>query len=196
MHYLTEEVGHYRFGFKRLRISYLWLHFFVVGILSIRLLTGYWGSLQVSEERFYPEGGVKYLKENPSDGEVFSYYGWGGYLIWKYPEKKVFIDGRMPSWKGNGDKDNLESSFETYRKLIKGEEGYAGVFDRFGVDTVLWPVKENKKELDKYLEKQLFRFLKIVGKEPKNNIDFMESLLEGGFEIVYSDDVSVVYRER
>jgi hypothetical protein len=45
-----------------------------------------------------PKGAVEYLKHHPSKGNLFAEYDWGGYLIWKYPEKKVFVDGRMPSW--------------------------------------------------------------------------------------------------
>jgi hypothetical protein len=35
------------------------------------------------------------MKTNPiNGGNIFNTYNWGGYLIWKYPEQKVFIDGR------------------------------------------------------------------------------------------------------
>lgn len=43
----------------------------------------------------YPEGAVKFLKENRITGNMFNPYYWGGYLIWGlYPDYKVFIDGR------------------------------------------------------------------------------------------------------
>jgi hypothetical protein len=43
----------------------------------------------------YPEGAVKFLKENRLKGNMFNPYVWGGYLIWTlYPEYKVFVDGR------------------------------------------------------------------------------------------------------
>lgn len=32
-------------------------------------------------------------------GNIFNTYEWGGYLIWKLPKMKVFVDGRMPAWK-------------------------------------------------------------------------------------------------
>lgn len=47
----------------------------------------------------YPYGAVQYLKTHPIPGPMLNEYNWGGYLIWQYPERKVFIDGRMPSWK-------------------------------------------------------------------------------------------------
>jgi hypothetical protein len=43
----------------------------------------------------YPEGSVRFLKDNRISGNMFNTYNWGGYLIWAlYPEYKVFIDGR------------------------------------------------------------------------------------------------------
>jgi tetratricopeptide (TPR) repeat protein len=34
------------------------------------------------------------LQEKDFPGHLFNVYNWGGYLIWNYPERKVFIDGR------------------------------------------------------------------------------------------------------
>ncbi|MEW6570589.1 MAG: hypothetical protein AB1390_05385 [Nitrospirota bacterium] len=43
----------------------------------------------------YPDGAVRFLKENKISGNMFNPYLWGGYLIWAlYPDYKVFIDGR------------------------------------------------------------------------------------------------------
>lgn len=48
----------------------------------------------IRKER-YPEGAVKFLKQNRLAGNMFNPYVWGGYLIWElYPDYKVFIDGR------------------------------------------------------------------------------------------------------
>lgn len=46
----------------------------------------------------YPYGAIQYMKEKNLPGNLFNEYNWGGYLIWQYPEKKVFIDGRMAIW--------------------------------------------------------------------------------------------------
>jgi hypothetical protein len=43
----------------------------------------------------YPEGAVKFLKENRIYGNMYNPYVWGGYMLWAlYPDYKVFIDGR------------------------------------------------------------------------------------------------------
>ncbi len=45
----------------------------------------------------YPEGTVDFMKENRLKGNIFNTYVFGGYLIYHYPEVKVFIDGRTPT---------------------------------------------------------------------------------------------------
>ncbi|MBU0975517.1 MAG: hypothetical protein ABIE03_07815 [Patescibacteria group bacterium] len=66
---------------------------------------------KVFEYAGYPLYATRYLKENPKEGNLLNAFGWGGYLIWEYPEKKLYIDGRMPSWK-NGDKSLLKEQDE------------------------------------------------------------------------------------
>jgi hypothetical protein len=44
----------------------------------------------------FPEKIADYLKTNPVSGNMFNDIRYGGYLMWRfYPEKKVFIDGRL-----------------------------------------------------------------------------------------------------
>lgn len=42
----------------------------------------------------YPDGAISYLEAHPPDGPMVNYYLWGGYINWKDPHLKVFIDGR------------------------------------------------------------------------------------------------------
>jgi NADH:ubiquinone oxidoreductase subunit K len=67
------------------------------------LMFGCWQAGQLviysgPREASYPQAIVSYLQQNPCSGQLFNEYDVGGYLLWKLPEKKVFIDGRMPSW--------------------------------------------------------------------------------------------------
>ena len=41
---------------------------------------------------------VQFLIDNRLDQNLLTYYNWGGYLIWNYPEIKPSIDGRMHLW--------------------------------------------------------------------------------------------------
>lgn len=61
---------------------------------------------------------VEYLRTNPMEGTMFNFYNWGGYLIWRLPEEKVFIDGRMVSWK---DPKTGFLPYQSYETIIRGD---------------------------------------------------------------------------
>lgn len=84
----------------------------------------------------YPLKAMKYVEEKGISGNMFNYYGWGGFLIWKYPRYKTFIDGRMPSWR-----ENNESIFETYVNITDHPNLYIKDLEKFNVDWVLYPTK-------------------------------------------------------
>ncbi|MBP8960825.1 hypothetical protein KBG31_01210 [Patescibacteria group bacterium] len=79
------------------------------------------------EERWAKKAGFPYekvqeIKRLGIEGDMFNEYDWGGYLIWKLPEYKTFVDSRMPSWRD----DTGYSAFEEYleiRKNITQEQG-------------------------------------------------------------------------
>ena len=92
------------------------------------------------EDDFYPKNAIIFLKENPAKGNVFSDYAWGGYLIWKYSEKKVFIDGRMPSWKWkSNDANESDYVMGEYVDFITGKQKMDDSFKKYDIDTILWP---------------------------------------------------------
>ncbi len=45
----------------------------------------------------YPVGSVRFMSENRLQGKLYNTYVFGGFLIFNYPELKVFIDGRTPT---------------------------------------------------------------------------------------------------
>ena len=68
----------------------------------------------VSSRDRYPRRAVEYLQTHPCEGNVFNQYDFGGFLIWRLPEKKVYIDGRMPSWEQGGHK-YMQDYLNVYR---------------------------------------------------------------------------------
>lgn len=44
---------------------------------------------------------IEFVRDNKLTENLLSLYGWGGYMIWNYPEVKPSIDGRMHLWKNN-----------------------------------------------------------------------------------------------
>jgi hypothetical protein len=50
-----------------------------------------------------PVGAVEYLKQHSVPEPMFNAYSFGGYLIWsRWPEHKVFIDGRSELYEHGG----------------------------------------------------------------------------------------------
>jgi hypothetical protein len=87
---------------------------------------------RLAKEGAYPMGAVKYLKENPIKGRMFNEYNWGGFLIWQYPEKKVYIDGRMPSWRLGEYK-----VFEEFGQVLHFKDNWQDILNRQEVEFVL-----------------------------------------------------------
>ncbi|UCH72252.1 MAG: hypothetical protein JSW62_01520 [Thermoplasmatales archaeon] len=151
-------------------------------------------ALSITEESFYPKEAVHYLKINKPQGEIFSKYGWGGYLIWKYPEKKVFIDGRMPSWRWKDNPSNeTDAAFDDYRDLLVGDIDYQTIFEKYGVDTVLWCVPVAKTPLQR-LSESIENYIVRFGWE-KKDFSLFENLQEDGWEKVYDDDTALIYKK-
>ena len=146
----------------------------------------------ISPAKFYPVSAVNYLHENLPDGEIFSDYGWGGYLIMNLSQKQVFIDGRMPSWRWDpeGVKD-LSGAFDTYNEILKGDIDYKDIFDKFNIGTVLVR-KASDRPKNPFYEK-VHDFLVLFGWE-KNDFGLLNALEDDGWKKVYEDDVSVIYK--
>lgn len=76
----------------------------------------------------YPMNAVKYLRENPPAGNMLNEYNWGGFLIWQYPEKKVYIDGRMPSWQTGNFR-----IFEEFNNIVRYNEGWEKNLEKYDI---------------------------------------------------------------
>lgn len=90
-------------------------------------------SARIDKESSYPKQIATYIMENPCSGNVFNDYTAGGYLIWKAPNTKFFIDGRMPSWEQNGEK-----YMRTYMNLQTDTSMRNDVFKRYDIACVIW----------------------------------------------------------
>ncbi|KKQ98008.1 MAG: putative membrane protein [Candidatus Woesebacteria bacterium GW2011_GWB1_39_12] len=193
INFLLEDAKKVKKGQERFTKFYktLWLTsliiFFIQAIFAFREAgyLGYGG--------FYPKEAVSYLNENLPRGEIFSEYGWGGYLIWKLPQKKVFVDGRMPSWRWDEpDNAGLTSAFDTYNEVLSGKVDYRKVFERYDVEVVLWSKPKEEDKLDDLTEK-LEGFLSVFGWET-SDFDLLQALEQDGWVKVYEDEVAVLYK--
>lgn len=86
------------------------------------------------EKQEYPKEALDFALANNIQGNVFNYYGWGGYIIWQYPQIKTFVDGRMPSWR-----EGTKSVFEDYIKVVNTPKNNLKILDDYGVSWIVYP---------------------------------------------------------
>lgn len=146
----------------------------------------------LSEGKFYPQKAVSYLNSHLPSGNIMSTYSWGGYLDWKMPNKKVFIDGRMPSWRRNNTSTHESTdAFIEEEKIFSAEIPLKKALHKYDISTLLLPksIPSTPKE-----SPLLLSFAKILGITPPSSHKFLGELGQNGFRIVYQDKVAIIYQ--
>ena len=82
----------------------------------------------------YPYLAIADVAQEPPDGRGMCLYAWGGYLLRRLPDHKVFIDGRMAIWKQDG-----SQVFADYDKLYCAQQGCVDLLRRYQFDWILVP---------------------------------------------------------
>lgn len=143
------------------RFKYGFYFLFIVIILVFTQLI-------VASKATFPVNAVKYLNQNEPPGKrMYNEYGWGGYLIYHYPEQKVFADGRMSSWVTKDAyfaKDDLKS-------IMRVNRNYQQTIKKYNIDWMIFDPNKNKL---------LLSYLKM-------NNEWVE---------IYKDDISVIYKKK
>jgi hypothetical protein len=118
--------------------------YFAVVVATVILSKAFEGiSLSLSGEKWetakeYPREAVTFIKNNPKEGRIFNAYNWGGYLIWKLPEHKTFIDGRMASWK-TGNRSILHDYIQMTSKFKENADLFESYVSKYNITRVLLP---------------------------------------------------------
>jgi hypothetical protein len=117
----------------RPEIDKRWLNTIIIcGILAFvvnRFPTPAGLERQVAEE--YPAEILPYLTAHPPAGNVLNYYTWGGYLGWKDPDFKVFVDSRVDIFERAG-------VFRDYLDIV-GFHDPLRLLDQYRIRYVLFP---------------------------------------------------------
>jgi len=77
----------------------------LIMVLMIAGVARYWpreAQLQALVADQYPAQAVSYLQAHPPSGSVLNFYLWGGYLNWRDPSLKVFLDSRVDIFEYSG----------------------------------------------------------------------------------------------
>jgi len=114
---------------KRLAVGLVLLLALICVLFVYKAFVGY----SLNREATYPEDIAMSLRVSACDGNVFAHYNYGGYLIWKVPGEKLFIDGRMPSWSLNG-----QNIMANYLRITKDPSYREQEFSRYNIHCVIW----------------------------------------------------------
>ncbi|MBI4688819.1 MAG: hypothetical protein HY754_00880 [Nitrospirae bacterium] len=135
------------FSYQTFVIRYisLFLAFSVIAFLTIgqkefkyfKNISSFKGGQWVSNS--FPEDAVSFILSNNIKGNMYNYFDWGGYLIWRfYPEKKVAVDGRnLYDFQYAQDNSILIAALEP---KIMGTPYYKAILESFRVRYMLIPL--------------------------------------------------------
>ena len=134
-------------------------------LVALNAATGALGAgLKTSQ---FPVEAASFVRENRLPANLYNFYDWGGYLMWRlYPDYLVFVDGRNTSL------EMLEAS----NRIDTASEGWAGVLDRYGVNTVI---------------------TRTCYDDTGGPVQLVESIaVHPGWALVHADDTALVYLRR
>jgi hypothetical protein len=91
------------------------------------------GSVQVIPNGFdpirFPVAAVDRARAEGVSGRIFHEFTWGGYLLWAWPEQKVFIDGGSDFYGGE--------LLRAHRHVLNIQPGWRDSLDTWRTDLVL-----------------------------------------------------------
>lgn len=179
---LGKQVAKVKLGSQRLKIAGNFFLVATVLVFFVQTCFALIGARSNVEANFYPEGATEYLSDNPQ-GRIFSLYNWGGYLIWKLPREKVYIDGRMPSWRyDRAPASESNNTMKDYLDILKGDKDFNAEADKYSIDYVLLP-QENIIE----------KLTDLITPKKEDEFSLYEYLPNNGWEEIYSDNISLIY---
>lgn len=162
-----------------------------LGVVFIEGGFAVWGWSGYREGTYYPQKAVTFLSENKRNGELFAPYGWGGYLVWKLPDSKIFIDGRMPTFTWNAREEESDNALAEYVEVSQGKN-VAEIFAKYRVKTVLLPAPREITPLQAKLHAYLQALRHRKGIESPGDL-FTIVLEKQGWQKVYLDQTAVIY---
>jgi hypothetical protein len=108
----------------------------VLILVGLAALSGRVGSIQLIQDEFsseeFPVAAVARAQaEGLGERTMFNEYRWGGYLLYAWPEQRIFIDGMANFFGG--------ALMEEYLALHFGFPGWEATLEERGVDMLLLP---------------------------------------------------------
>lgn len=169
------------------KIKYLLFFCLILSIISLAV------SVPFKKDPFkafcnsYPCKAVKFLQNNElyDNYRIFNEYGWGGYLIWAYPEKPLFIDGRLPQAPFAG-----QTFIEEYGEFFNEQSDKDKKLAEYDIRLILLRTKDDSLDIKKW-EKIFFRIRDEDLSFDNHLKDYLNKSLEWG--IIYQDEAAIIY---
>jgi hypothetical protein len=159
-----------------------------IGVFLLSVTVFLKDTARYNPEDFYPAKAITFIKNHRIDGTIFAPYVWGGYLIWQLPERKVFIDGRMPSFAFYAPAGESDSVFKEYIQLMQGNK-MKTIFQKYHIRYLLLQKLPTRK---KDVFDELFIQLGLVLPDIKD-VGFFKAIQKIGAEEIYTDNTAVLY---
>jgi hypothetical protein len=84
----------------------------------------------------FPVEALNWLEQHPQRGNVFNYFPWGGYLLYRqWPETLVFIDGQTDFYG--------ESLTREYEHVINATQGWKAIMNKYQIEWAIIPSTSN-----------------------------------------------------
>jgi hypothetical protein len=136
--------------------------------------------------RDYPCQAINFLKSSTQNNNLrlFSNYDWGGFLTWVYPEKKLFVDGRMPQYPFR-----QRSLMEEYYNFFDKEKTISKL-QEYNIQLIL--LKPNQLVKVRWWEKFLFG---IDENKYNDSHNYQQEYLDASpyWRLAYADKISRIY---
>jgi hypothetical protein len=177
---------------KKLLFSHDKISLSILGVLAFLIIFQLYSFLSPKNKGLtYPSPeAISFLKTLPLSENLFNPYEWGGYLIWKIPERRVFIDGRMPSWRKDG-----KYIVSDYLKIRRREGNFQEILEKYDIKLILLE-KEEKKEfkmkgkIGNFLLKENWILEFLLGIKPEKKL--YQILIENGWKEIFEDETAII----
>jgi len=182
----SEFFGRVKIFYKRLLLALVFFCIILIGAEQL-IITKFTDNPFQAYCYKYPCGAVEFLKDNPSylKYNVFNSYIWGGYLIWNLPEKKIFIDGRLPQVNFAG-----QSFVEEYSEFFKSKINQKEKLKNYDIRLILI----ESRDYDLVARKWEKIFFNIKDEDLKAHNGLRVYLEESSsWRVIYEDQTAKIY---
>ena len=198
--FLYKEASMYQYGSSRFRSAYIGFCIILLCMVLPQYGAYFYGQyISRNAPDSYPSKAVVYLRLHIPKEQLFSSYDWGAYLDWQFPQKKVFIDGRMPSWRWQANIPGESNyAFDEYEKVLGGQIPFAVFVKKYHITTLLVP----KANMDPPTTKMLgmtFPQNSLIGKLLVSQSSFyfvVREVKKLGWREVYEDQTAIIFEKQ